>query len=288
MGYHTPDSNKGMPKKIEGVIFTEVLPQLVRGIDTADLVRLGSIVRKLNRSAVYEPLTDSLRKIQWVGLMMFEAVSIEQDIASQVEPSTIVSYPYGQVKHSLAVTDSIIHMKSALDSMAVFLKSFLGLKVPDKECDFKLGRFRLKVSNANTRLGQVMKELEPWFEKLQDIRDEWIHRSSIRNMLMQQQSDVGVLPIPRKNLDAGLRAFDMPITKEHFWSTSDFLNHNYASLTKLFSEIVKCCIEIELKSVSEPIPIDVEVEKRLAVFPFKLLRDSQITKIKAKVGPLGF
>lgn len=278
----------GLPQEIEGIIFTEIIPQLVPEVNLADLIRLGTIVRKKNRSQAYEPLTDSLRKIQWVKLVSLEAISIERDIASQMEPGAAVSYPFGQVKHSLAVTDSMIHTKSALDSMAVFLTDFLKLNARGAERDFKHPTFRHELSTKDRILGARIRELEPWFAELQGIRDEWIHRSSVRNMLIIGPSDVDVLPIPKKNLDAGLRAFDIPITRDNFWSTSEFLEHHYMNLATLFRAIIERCIQIESASLAEPIPVDVDAEKNLISFPFKLTQTMTVTRVKAKIGPFGF
>jgi len=281
-------SSVGMPQEIKGIIFTEIIPQLIPEVNPANLVRLGAIVRKRNRSDAYEPLTDSLRKIQWVKLMSLEAMSIEQDIASQMEPGATVSYPFGRVKHSLAVTDSMIHTKSALDSMAVFLTDFLKLNARGAERDFKRPEFRQQISTKDRILGAQMRELEPWFIELQGIRDEWIHRSSVRNMLIIGPSDVGVLPIPKKNLDAGLKAFDLPITRENFWSTREFLEHHYRNLVTLFRAIIDRCIEIESASLTEPTPVDVDAEKYLITFLFMSTQPMTLKKVKAKVGPFGF
>ena len=133
-----------------------------------------------------------------------------------------------------------------------------------------------------------MTELEPWFKELQEIRDEWVHRSSVRNMLIIGRNDVGVLPIPRKNLEAGLQAFDLPITRENFWSTREFLEHHYMNLVTLFRVIIDRCIEIESASLVEPTPVDVDVEKNLITFPLKLTQNMTITKVKTKIGPFGF
>jgi hypothetical protein len=120
-------SGADLPNKIQGIIFTEIIPELIPEIDTAALIRLGSIVRKTNRTALYEPLTDALRKVQWVKAVGLEAAAIEQEMESELEPGVILSNPFDQMKHSLAVTDAIIHTQSALDSLAVFLNNFLNV-----------------------------------------------------------------------------------------------------------------------------------------------------------------
>jgi len=277
-----------MPREIKGVIFTEVIPELIPEVSPADLVSLGAMVRKKGRSDLYLPLTDSLRKIQWVKAVSLEAANIEQEMEAQLGPGTIVNYPFGQMKHSLAVTDTIIHTKSALDSMAVFLNNFLKLNVGKRRRDFKLDEFRSLVSDRDSVLGELMRELEPWFRELQGMRDEWIHRSCVRNMLVFGQSPVGILPIPKRNLDSGLRAFDVPITAENFWSTKEFLEHNYLNMVKVFNAIIARCIEFESRLLSQPVTPDIEAEKGLTVFPFTLTQGMTVAKVKVKIGPFGF
>jgi hypothetical protein len=280
-------SSTGMPQKLQGIIFTEIIPKLIPEVDTRSLVRLGSIVRKMNRTKVYEPLTDALRKIQWIKLTAIEALSVEGDIANAMEPGAIVSYPFGQIRHSLAVTDALIHTKPALDSIAVFLADLLRLEAKGANRDFKKPEFREEIYSNDLTLGTRLKTLEPWFRELQEIRDEWIHRSSIRNMLIVGPSECGPLPIPRRDLDKGLRAFDRPITRKHFFSTKEFLEHHYNNLIAMFRAVVERSIEIELISVTEP-SVDLEVERSLGVFPLKSTESMNLAKIKVKIGPLGF
>jgi hypothetical protein len=275
------------PQEIKGIIFTEIIPNLIPEVDTRSLVRLGSIVRKMNRTAVYEPLTDALRKIQWVKLAAIEAQSIESEITNAMEPGVIVSYPFGQIRHSLAVTDALLHTKSALDSIAVFLADFLRLRAQGGNRDFKKPEFRNEIYSNDLILSTRLKTLEPWFQELQEVRDEWIHRSSIRNMLIIGPSECGPLPIPRKDLDVGLRAFDRPLTRKNFFSTKEFLDHHYNNLITIFKTVVERCIEIELIAVAEP-PIDLEVEKKIGAFPLKSTASVKVTKFRVKIGPLGF
>lgn len=277
----------GMPQIIQGIIFTEIIPQLIPEIDPINLIRLGSIVRKLNRSDLYRPLTDALRKIQLAKLMTIDALSIESEIASKLEPNVVVSYPYGQIRHSLAVTDVLIHTKSSLDSIAIFLTDFLKLRARGGQRDFKLTEFRRELYSNDPILESQLKSLEPWFLELQVMRDELIHRSSIRNMLIIGPSECGILPIPKRDLDHGIRAFDRPITRKNFYSTQEFLDHHYKNLVNVFRAVVERCIEIELISVVEP-PIDPEVESKLVAFPFKVTQSMNVTTIRVKVGPLGF
>lgn len=274
-------------KKIQGIIFTEVVPKLTPEIDSASLIRLGSIVRKKNKVRLYAPLTDALRKIQWIKLMAIEAISIDSDITANKQPNKMSSYPYGQMRHALSVTGALFHTKSAVDSLAVFLTNFLRLKAQGGHRDFKKPQFRNELYSNDSVLGSRLKEFEPWFKNLQEIRDKWIHRSSIRCMLVNGPSEVGALPIPRKDIELGLEVFRKPITKENFFSTQEFLDYHYGNLVKLFCKVVERCIEIELVSIAEP-PADIEVEKTLAAFPTMTTQSGKFEGVVVKIGPLGF
>jgi len=275
------------PKKIQGIIFTEVVPKLTPEIDPASLIRLGSIVRKKNKVKLYEPLPDALRKIQWIKLMAIEAISIDSDITENKQPNKMSSYPYGQMRHALSVTGALFHTKSAVDSLAVFLTNFLRLKAQGGDRDFKKSKFRNELYSNDPVLGSRLKEFEPWFENLQEIRDEWIHRSSIRCMLVNGPSEVGALPIPRKDIELGLEVFRKPINRENFFSTQEFLDYHYRNLVKLFCKVVERCIEIELVSIAEP-PVDIEVENTLAAFPTMTTQSGKFEGVVVKIGPLGF
>ena len=275
------------PKEIKGIIFTEVVPKLTPEIDPTILIRLGTIVRKKDRIKLYEPLTDALRKIQWVKLMAIEAISIDDDISGHWEPNVMVSYPYGQMRHALSVTGALFHTKSAVDSIAVFLSDFHKLKAQGGHRDFKLGAFREELYSNDSILGERLKGLESWFNGLQLIRDAWIHRSSIRCMLISGPSEVGALPIPKKDIELGLDAFHMPIDSKNFFSTKQFLDYHYTNLVDLFRKVVERCIEIELVGIVEP-PIDAEVEKMLSMFPTMATWSGVLKKFRVKIGPLGF
>ena len=276
-----------LPKEIQGIIFTEVVPKLTPEIDSASLIRLGSIVRKKNTVKLYEPLPDAFRKIQWVKLMAIEAISIDAEITVNKVPNKIVSYPYGQMRHALSVTGALFHTKSAVDSIAVFLTDFFKLKAQGGDRDFKKSKFRSELYASDSVLASRLKEFEPWFEKLQEYRDEWIHRSSIRCMLVNGPSECGALPIPKKDIELGLDAFHKPINSQNFFSTKEFLDYHYGNLVKLFVKVVERCIEVELLSTAEP-PVDVEVEKKLTTFPTMTTQSGFIDGFTVKIGPLGF
>lgn len=275
----TCDGLPPLPQKIETVIFTEIALPLIPEVRRDSLVRLGAIVRKKGCVQKYEPLTDSLRKIQWVKLSGLRACAIEQEIANQREPGAILFAPTLQIEHSLNVTDCIIHTKSALDSMAVFLTDLLMLTASGGDRDLKKPLFRESVARKDTHLAKLIKRLEPWLNELQDIRDEWIHRSSIRSLIIQGPSDVGILPIPR-DVTLGAKALGMAVTKENFWSTEQFVVHHYSSLATLFQGIIGRSIEIEGKDLTEPLPIPSDAEKELMIFPTMATENMTITKMK--------
>lgn len=275
------------PKEIKGIIFTEVVPKLTPEIDPTALIRLGTIVRKKNKITLYKPLTDALRKIQWVKLMAIEAIATDTEISGQMDSDNLVSYPYGQMRHALSVTGALFHTKSAVDSIAIFLTDLLRLKAQGGQRDFKKPEFRKEVDSNDPILWGRLKGLESWFNDLQLIRDEWIHRSSIRCMLINGPSEVGALPIPKKNIELGLDAFKEPMTSKHFYSTKQFLDNHYNNLVQLFCKVIERCIEIELVGFTEP-PIDSEVEARLYTFPTMSTQSRVIQKFRVKIGPLGF
>lgn len=275
------------PKEIQGIIFTEVVPKLTPEIDPTILVRLGSIVRKKRKENLYKPLTDACRKVQWVKLMAMEAISIDEEITSKMELNKVVSYPYGQMRHALSVTGALFHTKSAVDSIAVFLTAFLKMKAQGGNRDFKKSKFRDELDSNDPVLGTRLKEFESWFDDLQEVRDEWIHRSSIRCMLINGSSECGALPIPKHEIELGLDAFNKPITRKNFFSTKEFLDYHYTNLVKLFCKVVERCIEVELIGFSEP-PVDVEVEKMMMTFPFMSTWSGKVDTVRIKIGPLGF
>ena len=107
-------------------------------------------------------------------------------------------------------------------------------------------------------------------------------------MVISRPSEVGSLPVPKRDLELGLEAFRKPINSENFFSTKQFLDYHYGNLVSLFRKVVERCIEIELITMAEP-PVDIEVEKRMYGFPTKCTwPDGPFQGVKVKLGPLGF
>ena len=247
-----------------------------------ELVELGAIVREKNRTQMYEPLTDSLRKIQWVKLVGLKAIVIEREIITVMEPNTLVMDPLGQTAHALCVTDCLVHTKSALDSMAVFLTNLVSLDAKGGDRDFKKPKFRQLIAEKDLFLKHKIKKLEPWFKQLQDIRDEWIHRSSIRSRLIHGKNKVGVLPIPRKVTLSYEEQIKLTITAENFWSTKDFVEYHYSNLLALFLAIVDRCIQIERRDLKGSVPVPGDAEKELIAFPTMSTENMTAEKVKVK------
>lgn len=270
------------PKKLKGAIFTEIIPQFLPEVNPKKLVELGAIVRKKGRTQMYEPLTDSLRKIQWVKLVGLKAIAIEKEIAEAMEPNTLVMNPLGQTAHALCVTDCLVHTKSALDSMAVFLTDLLNLDAKGGDRDFKKPGFRQLIGEKDLFLKHKMKKLKHWFKQLQEIRDEWIHRSSIRCRLIHGPSKVGVLPIPKKVTLSYDEQIKLAITEKKFWSTKDFVEYNYSNLLTLFLATVERCIQIERRDLIGPTPVPADAEKELIMFPTRVTKKMTAEKMKVK------
>jgi hypothetical protein len=259
------------PEKMKGIVFTEIIPEFLSEFNPKKLVELGAIVREKGRTQMYEPLTDSLGKIQWVKLVGLKAIAIDKEIAGDIMPNTFFMDPLGQTAHALCVTDCLIHTKSALDSMAIFLTSLLNLDVKGGERDFKKPKFRQLIAEKDLFLKHKIKKLEHWFKQLQEIRDEWIHRRSIRSRLIHGRSKVGMLPIPKKVALSHEEQIKLPITEEHFWSTKNFVEYHYTNLLTLFLAIVERCIQIERKDYKKSVPLFVlaNVKEELTIFPIQ-------------------
>jgi len=271
------------PKKLEGTLFIEIMPQFLHEIYPDMLVHLGAIVLHKGKKSMYEPLTDSLRKIQWVKLVGLKAIKIENEIAGQMDSEHLVMDPLGQTAHSLCVTDCLIHTKSALDSMAVFLTNLLKLKATKGYRDFKKPIFRLQISKKEMKLGSQLVKYSRWFKEIQDIRDEWIHRSSIRSYLIQGKSTVGVLPIPKNVMLRFKEQQNLAINEENFISTKNFVEYHYQNLISLFNLIVRSAIEIERRNLKGTVSKPADAEKQMTVFPTKSLQDMKLKGIKAKI-----
>ena len=263
------------PPKIKGAwIWSEVMPQLVPEIDFNNLLKLGTIVKHKGRAEFYQYLRASLRKIQWTKIPGYKAIAIERDIWNQKKPNTLILDPLGITDHSLSITDCLIHTKSALDSMAIFLNELLGLGAKREKRDLKHEKFRSQIIDKDHVIGKVIKKLEPWLIDLQRLRDEWIHRTTVRDSILIGPSNVGVLPLPKK------AHVDMkgPITPKNFWSTSDFVKYHYYQFIYLFNAVVKRSIQIEVKDLDK-IPVPDPDELKLCLFRTRVTEKMTAQKV---------
>jgi hypothetical protein len=236
-------------------------------------------VQKKGNGELYKPLTASLRKIQMVKLASLRAKRIEFQLDSEFAEGMIVQDPVAQIEHSLNVTDCIVHTKSALDSMAVFLTSLLGLGAEGGDIDFKKPRFRQTITDVV--LGPYIAGLAGWFDRVQTIRDEWIHRSTLRTFVVIGKSSVGRMPISKDVADAQ-KPSAVPTSLDKCVSTSAFVDGHYSKLVNLFNTIVKRSIELESSTLSEPVPMPSEAETQMSVFPFFV--SENMSPLKVKVG----
>jgi hypothetical protein len=272
------------PKKMKGsLFFREIMPQFLPEYSPFKLAMLGLIVEKKGKTRIYESLRFSLRKIQWVKLVGLKAIHLEEELSKAIEPNCFVLDPLRQTAHSLCVTDCLIHTKSALDSMAVFLTDLLGLEQKGGDRDFKKIGFRQAVCQKDIFLKHHIKKLEPWFLELQGIRDEWIHIRAIESLSVHGKSDVGMLPIPRNINLSTKEQRKLPVNSENFWSTKDFVNNHYSNLAELFREIVDRSVQIENLDLTEPVTVPEYFMNNLTMFPTHSTENMTLRKMKLHI-----
>ena len=270
------------PEKVEGALFfKEILPWFVSEYDPSKLAMLGLIIGKKGKAEMYESLRYSLRKIQWVKLSGLKAIHIEEELMKAVEPNSFVLDPLRQTAHTLCITDCLIHTKSAVDSMAVFLTDLLELPQKKGERDFKKPEFRQSIYQKDVFLKHSIKKLEPWLIELQAVRDDWIHIKTLESLSVQGKSgEVGMLPIPKK-IDANIwEQRKMPLNSQNFWSTKDFVTHHYSKVTELFRDIVDRSLQIESLDLKEPITLPEDYIRQLSFFPMYSNENMTLQKIR--------
>lgn len=276
-----------LPEKMEGsLFFRELLPQFLSEYNTFKLAMLGLIVEKKGIQKEYESLRYSLRKIQWVKLAGLKAIYIEAEIVKQTDATTFVLDPLRQTVHSLCITDCLIHTKSAIDSMAVFLTDKLGLvdkngvAWSDGKRDFRHKEFRKSIYEKDMFLKRKIKKIEPWLNELCKIRNKWIHINAIESFSVHGKSDVGMLPIPKKITSTASEQLKLPVNSKNFWSTKEFVNYHYSNLAELFKEIVDRCIQIENLDLNEPVTVPQHLMNQLSLFPTHTTEDMTLKKIR--------
>ncbi len=273
----TNDLNK-LPQKFPH-IFREVVFEIVPEVSYSDLVYLSQIVKTRQRTQLYQPLVDSLRKIQWAKLAGLEATTIEEEMTEQVDEETILSDPVGQVQHAKVIFEFVAHSKAALDAIAVFLNDYFSLGASGGDRDFRKGKFREQTANADVVIGKHVKHIKAWIDNLIAIRDEWIHRGSPGITLIWPSTEVGLLPIPKK-VKSGLEGLDTHFTRQFYRSTQEFVEFHFANLVSLFNTIFERCIQLEAANLSELPPRPDAKEKPLAAVPFYVTEDKTAKKIR--------
>jgi len=269
-----------LPKEIKGTYFTEIIPYLIPEIPAKGLVTLGAYIIQGGKGDTYQPLKASLSKIQWVKFTCLRAIEIENELQKMVKPNSVIFWPLGQTDHVLNITNCVVHTKSALDSIAVFLTSYLKLGFLGGDRDLKKGKFRDAVIKKDKKIGRIIKDLIPWLSYLQEIRDELIHRSSLRTCIINGPSDVGMLPIFRNpTLFGQVIPNDMKIDNENFYTTDEYVTLHFMNLVRLFRGILKRCIEIEKKRFKGKLDIPDKAEESMAFFPTRITQKIMLEKM---------
>lgn len=263
--------------------FTEVVFQFVPEVNYEQIVCLSKIGKIKGEVSRYSPLRDALRKIQWANLAGFEATAVEKEIANEMQESKIAYYPSGMARHAKAMIECVTHAKAALDSIAVFLTEFLHLPAKRGQRDLRHQSFRTQLANKDTTLGNYIKSIEHWLDDLVKRRDMWIHWSSPMVPLIIGPSQVGILPIAKKL--AEYSKLDSLITKEHFWSTNEFIEQTTKPISQLFNTVIKRCIDIELSNYDGKIPQPTaeETRNKISFFPMRPTKDMTIDTIRFKL-----
>jgi hypothetical protein len=273
----TNDSDK-LPQEFPH-IFGMVLFGIVPEVSYDDLVYLSRIVKIKQRTQLYGPLADSLRKIQWAKLAGIGANAIEKEVTGQIDDKTVLCDPVGQVQHTKAVIDFVTHSKAALDSIAVFLNAYFSLGEGGGNRDFRKRNFREQAANADVVIGKHVKHIKAWIDNLIAIRDEWIHRDSPLITLTGPLTEVGALPIP-KRVRSRFEEIDTPLTRQFYWSTPEFIEFHFANLVSLFNTIIERCIQLEAASLSELPARPKPGEKPIVAVPFRVSKDMTARKLR--------
>lgn len=115
--------------------------------------------------------------------------------------------------------------------------------------------------------------MEPWLIDLQDLRDEWIHRTTVEDIILIGPSKVGVLPLPKK---AHIELKEAN-TKD-LWSGSNFVKYHYDQFIILLNAIIERCIQIEARGL-EKIPVPNPKELGLVFFDTRLIENMTVKAI---------
>ncbi|PKL39012.1 MAG: hypothetical protein CVV44_09090 [Spirochaetae bacterium HGW-Spirochaetae-1] len=266
--------------------FVRVAFDFLPEIGYKEIVLLSQLVKESEiKSEKYKALIDSLIKLQWAKIAGLEAIAIESGISKQFEEGVLPFDPVGQAQHSKAIFDFISHGKASLDSIGLFLNSYLNLGRPEKKCDLRHHAFREGIANSDDIIGSHIKSLEVWLtenrptsDSIVATRNRWIHQISPPIQAISPPVEIGYLPIP-KQLD-GYPNLDTPLTQKYYWTTTDFIDFHFKKLSLFFNAIINRCISIEKAKLTSSINIE-DNPHRISFFPMRNTKDQQV-KMKVK------
>jgi len=265
--------------------FKRVAFDFLPEISYEKLCLLYKLVRDDDRKK-YASLVDCLIKIQWSKFAGLEAITIEESISRQFQDEIIPFDPIGQARHSKAIFDFVAHLKSSLDSMAVFLNLYFSLGYTGGERDFRKPQFQNAVKDINI-IGAKIASLGKWLDKdevssesIIATRDEWTHRNFPEITAMSPPIKIGYLPIPKN-----LKNFNIDnehLSSIYFWTTKGFVDFHFEKMSDLFDVVVDSCLKVEKannlnkknrKSVNSP---------KVSLFPMKATKNQEVKKMRVK------
>ena len=262
-------------------IFTSIAWEILPEINYDDIVYLSVLAKGSNRVASFEPMIDSLQKAQRARLSGNEAMIIDATCVKDDSPGTVYQDPVGQIRHTKALMEFVFHLKSAIDSLAVFLNDYFSIGLSGGDRDFRKSHFKEKAVASNPRLASFIDSEFAWFDlnssstdSIVAVRDEWIHRTSPDVALIQPPTQEGIFPIP-KDLKNSL-----PSRKVR--STQDFVQHHWTRYTKFFTLLLEIAIEKERANLKSPPSRPQAAEMKISVL--KTVFSETLTTNKMSMG----
>lgn len=260
--------------------FTRIAFNILPEIEYEKILIFSQIVKIKKSQNEYVTLVDSLMKIQWSKISGMEAMEIEKTLSSQYNGDKFVVDLIGQAQHSKSIFEFVTHLKAALDSMAVFLNSYLQIGLNGGERDFNKTKFTSKLYEKDSKIGDIIKELTKinWFLKnhpnidsIVSTRDEWIHKGSpLIYALAPPSEEIGHLPIPRDLKD---NSNNKPLNSRSYSSTTDFYNFHFEKVSWLFNSVLDRLIEVEKGNIDIKYPNEDEIKMKMSFFPLKGTKD---------------
>ncbi len=229
--------------------FSNIAWEIIPEISYDDVVYLSILIKESNREPIYEPLKDALRKGLHAKLAGVEACLIDEICIKDYDPSSIYQDPVGQIKHAKSIIEFIYHLKSALDSIAVFLNEYHNLGFKGGDRDFRKTIFTSKIIELDIVIGEFINTEFEWINisskstnSLLATRDEWIHRKPPNVVLVQPPGALGMFPVPLL-LVTSLEN----ISSTSHRSTEKFYRFHWDRFVRLYSLLMSSCIAEEMK-----------------------------------------